>query len=199
MIRTLFFCASAWLFSSLCAPVRGAPAIYNPIGLRADQLASIDGICQRVLGLSPGEPPTGGYWMGNSRLEHWTSHYRGCVLCLSEALQREADTRVVQQADAECRAKGLRQDSPELALCVIRSVNRHPDPGVAGSPSPPPAPAQTGRLPAATSFLKASNDEIVRREASACASLGLQPATNAFEACTKGLRDTFYAIEHPVD
>jgi hypothetical protein len=39
----------------------------------------------------------------------------------------------------------------------------------------------------------------VRREQVACAALGLEPTDGAFKSCVKGLSDTFYAIDHPIN
>jgi hypothetical protein len=180
---------------SACA----AQSIYNPDNLGNGQFSRVANICQTVMGLSPAEPLSGGSWMGNDRLDYWTSKYRGCIVSLSDSLQQATDTEVTQQADADCRAKGFTSGSPDLALCVLRSVNSQK------APSPSATTAATAmpvgeKLPTASgSYNYASPHENARREQVACAALGLEPAQGAFKSCVKDLSDTFYAIDHPIN
>ncbi|HEY0339403.1 MAG TPA: hypothetical protein VGC34_01235 [Steroidobacteraceae bacterium] len=171
---------------------------YNPDRLGEAQYARVTGICENVMGLSPRERPSGGNWLGNDRLDYWTSHYRGCIVSLSDSLQGVNDTLVAQQADADCRAKGYRTGSPDLALCVLQTANSHPEP----TPSQETAAAATPvseKLPAVGSYFRASPRETVRREQVACAALGLEPTNDSFKSCVKGLSDTLYAIDHPIN
>ena len=185
------------VLSSLAACA--AEPTYNPDNLPAGQFTRVADICQNVMGLSPNERLEGGYWMGNDRLDYWTSHYRGCIVSLSDSLQNAMDDEATRQADADCRAKGYQPGSPDLALCVLHSVNSHSKPA--------PAQATSGQvslvseqLPTASgSFLYASPHENARREEVACAALGLEPSHGAFKSCVKGLNDTFYSIDHPIN
>jgi hypothetical protein len=166
-------------------------------------------ICQNVLGLSPSERLTGGNWMGNDKLDYWTSHYRGCLVSLSDSQRGARDTAVVQQAEDRCRAKGLQAGSPDLALCVLQAANDHPDPAPAQRTATTEANATSqatttegaSAQPTATpgSFYFASASEIARREQVACAALGLSPAQGEFKGCVQQLRATFYAIDHPIN
>jgi hypothetical protein len=158
---------------------------------------AIAGICQNVMGLSPGERLTGGNWLGNDKLDYWTSHYRGCLVSLSDSMQSARDTTVVQQAEDRCRAKGLLPGSPDLALCVLQSANEHPEPAL--TPAVSSQALLNESSVAAGSFYFASTHEIARREQVACAELGLSPAQAAFTSCVRQLRSTFYAIDHPID
>jgi len=186
-----------------CAAVMtacAAEAPYNPDNLGSDQLVRVSSICEKVMGLSPKEALDGGNWMGNDRLDYYTSHYRGCIVSLSDSLQNVADLQLTQQADADCRAKGLPAGSPDLALCVLNSVNRGARPATGQSTTTATAVPVSQNLPAASgSFFYASPHENVRREERACAALGLSPTQSAFRGCVKGLDDTFYAIDHPVN
>jgi hypothetical protein len=182
---------------------------------------AVAGICQNVLGLSPTERLTGGNWTGTDKLDYWTSHYRGCLASLSDSLQGARDTAVVQQAEERCRGQGLLPGSPDLALCVLQSANEHPDPAprqattatahastataATSTAAPESSTASTAARAfaaapgvAAGSFYFASNGEIARREQIACAALGLSPAQPQFKGCVQQLRDTFYAIDHPI-
>jgi hypothetical protein len=157
---------------------------------------AIAGICQNVMGLSPGERLTGGNWLGNDKLDYWTSHYRGCLVSLSDSLQGARDSTVVQQAEGRCRAKGLLPGSPDLALCVLKSANEQPEPASPAAVSSPVGLGESGV--AAGSFYFASPHEIARREQVACAALGLSPAQAEFKSCVQQLKSTFYAIDHPI-
>jgi hypothetical protein len=167
-------------------------------------MGRVAGICQNVLGLSPTERLTGGNWMGNDKLDYWTSHYRGCLASLSDSQQGARDSAVVQQAEDRCRAKGLQPGSPDLALCVLQSANEHPEPATLQATANVPATATAQAIPgeptaAPGSFYFASTTEIARRERVACAALGLSPAQAEFKGCVQQLRATFYAIDHPID
>jgi hypothetical protein len=187
-------CAMAGASMVGCA----TPPAYNPDQLGAGALARVAGICQNVMGLSPTERPTGGNWLGNDKLDYWTSHYRGCVLSLSDSLQNVRDTEVVRQAEERCRAKGLLSGSPDLALCVLQTANAHPEPNESQSASAGQTPVSQN-LTAAGSYYFASPHETARREQVACAALGLSPADAQFKSCVQQLSATFYSIDHPID
>jgi hypothetical protein len=194
-LLTVAFCVIAGLNVTSCV----AEQPYNPDRLGADQFARVSQICQTVMGLSPNEALSSGYWLGNDRLDYDTSHYRGCVLSLSDSLQSVLDAQITQQADENCRAKGLNPGSAELALCVLRSVNGHPDPAPAQASAVTATPISALVTPAKGSFFTVSPHETGRREQAACAALGLSPAEGAFKGCVKQLDSTFYAIDHPIN
>ncbi len=186
-------CAFAIASISACA----AEQIYNPDNLSSEQFARVPNICQNVMGLSPKEALSGGYWMGKDRLDYWTSKYRGCIVSLSDSLQSAMDEQVIQQADAGCRGKGFETGSPDLALCVLRSVTGRPGSPPAQTPTATPVSETLPRASGSSTY--ASPHETGRREQVACAALGFEPAHAAFKSCVKGLSDTFYAIDHPID
>lgn len=174
------------------------PPVYSSQTQRSVASGRAAGICQNFMGLSPTERLTGGNWLGNDRLDYWTSHYRGCVVSLSDSLQSARDTEVVQQAEAQCRDKGLLAGSPDLALCVLQTADEHPDP----TATQPVAANQTtvSEIDVTRgSFYFASPHETSRREKLSCAALGLSPSQAEFKNCVRELRDTFYAIDHPID
>ncbi len=80
-------------------------APYNPARLAADQLAQVERICQNVMGLDPTEPLVWGMHTGVSNLDTWTSHYRGCVLALSNSLS-EQRAQAVANPSAETATAG---------------------------------------------------------------------------------------------
>ncbi|MDB6161011.1 MAG: hypothetical protein JWO04_4717 [Gammaproteobacteria bacterium] len=189
------YCAIAGLNITSCV----AEQPYNPDKLGPEQFARVSEVCQTVMGLSPNEALSSGNWLGNSRLDNDTNHYRGCILSLSDSLQSVTDDQVTQQADENCRAKGFKPGSPELALCVLRSVNSHPDPAPAQSSVVTATPISALVTPSKRSFFTASPHETARREQAACAALGLSPAQGAFKSCVRQLDGTFYAIDHPIN
>ena len=146
--------------------------------------ARVAEICQKVMGLSPRERLRGGNWLGNDKLDYWTSYYRGCLISLSDSLQTVSDNQVVQQAEERCRARDLLPGSADLALCVLQTANAHPQPAASqttdsGRTSVSAAAAAPG------SFYFASPSVSARREQLACAALGLSPAQGEFESCVQ--------------
>jgi hypothetical protein len=156
-------------------------------------------ICQNVMGLSPTERLTGGNWLGNDKLDYWTSHYQGCIVSLSDSLQTARDTGVVQRAETQCRAKGLIAGSPDLALCVLQTANELSEAADSQQPAASQTPAVGHELTTPGSYYFASARETARREQVACAALGLSPAVAEFKGCVQDLRATLYAIDHPID
>lgn len=177
---------------------RATPPDRNSQTKSAGTAGRVAGICQNIMGLSPSERLTGGNRLGNDKLDYWTSHYRGCVLSLSDSLQSVRDIEVVQQAEAKCRAKGLLASSPDLALCVLQAANEQPEPtGTQSVASSQTTPSENVVAPG--SYYFASPQETARREQLSCAALGLSASQSEFKSCVKELRDTFYAIDHPID
>jgi hypothetical protein len=185
--------AAAALSAGACA----AMPEYNPGGLDAAQLTRVEDVCQNVMGLSATEPLTSGYWTGGERLDFWTSHYRGCVLSLSDTLNGVAHARSADAARQNCQAQGLKPDSPELALCMLRSL-RQPSTQASGQVDAQFATPVSAQVPhVSKSFYSSSPRETAGREQVACAALGLEPATGTFTGCVRDLDGTLYAIDHP--
>ncbi|HKT72121.1 MAG TPA: hypothetical protein VJQ47_04475 [Steroidobacteraceae bacterium] len=189
--------ASLAMLGASVSGCAATPTTYNPDKLDSVRYERVAEICQKVMGLSPSEPLDGGNWLGNDRLDYWTSHYRGCVLSLSDSVQKVADEKIAQRADEDCRAKGLKEGTANLALCVLRTVNDHP---ASAAPSAAMMVSVSDEIPpVAKSYFRASPGETVRREKVACAALGFEPTQGTFQSCVKGLDDTFYSIDHPVN
>jgi hypothetical protein len=193
--KSLLITAAACALAGVSVVACATQPPYNPDHLGDAQYTRVAGVCQNVMGLSPSEPPSGGNWLGHDRLDYWTSHYQGCIVSLSDSLQGVNDTLVTQHADAECRAKGYPTGSPDLALCVLQTANNHPQPTSTEAAAMP----VSEKLPTVGSYFRASPHETARREQVACAALGLSPTGPEFKSCVKGLSDTFYAIDHPIN
>ncbi len=196
-IKQLFSSAASCILvaASVTACVTAPP--YNPDHLDSQSFARISDICQTVMGLHPEERLYSGNWPGNSRLDYTTSHYRGCILSLSDTVQSIAKALQTKAADEDCRTKGFRPDTPELALCVLHAAS-----STTGEASVSPAametPASALALPPKRSFFTASPHEISQREHQACAALGISPAENTFKSCVEQLNSTFFAIDNPM-
>jgi hypothetical protein len=196
-IAALLSAASAIATLSVSACAAATP-LFNPDGLQGGQLSRVEQVCQSVMGLSPTERLSGGDWLGDQRLDFWTSHYRGCVTSLSDSVQNVSGDQTTQQADHDCRAKGYADGTPDLALCVLQVSRQAP-----GAPNPQQAPASQSQsaesLPTASgSFFYASPHETRRREEVACAAVGIEPTHDAFKACVDDLQNTFHAIDTPI-
>jgi hypothetical protein len=80
--RAFVSCVALGAASVACA----GTSLFNPDNLDSAQLTHVAEVCQTVLGLSPTERLQGGNRIGDDRLDYWTSHYRGCILSLSDSL-----------------------------------------------------------------------------------------------------------------
>jgi hypothetical protein len=184
--------AIAVLSTSACA---AATPAFNPSGLQEAQISRVEAVCQNVMGLSPNERLVGGYWLGDSQLDYWTSRYRGCVTSLSDSVRTTAEGQANEQADRECRAKGYASGSPDLALCVLQTAHETQ----AAVTAQPPIQQASQPLPAASgSLFYASAGTRHRREELACAAIGIEPTGDAFNACVNDLQRTFHAIDTPI-
>ncbi len=183
--------ASMIAATSIAGCASAAP--YNPSGLGGGQLSQASDICQGVMGLSPSDPPRPVYGAAdNPDLTDGENYYQGCVASLSAATSRGDFSRAQVQADADCRAKGYREGSPDLAECVLdrQRTEAVPDASYAAfTPTP-----RSGR-----SYYDAGPSERHRMVEQACARLGLNPVGGAFDNCVKEMKDTFYSIDNPRD
>jgi hypothetical protein len=184
--------AIAVLTESACA---AAATAFNPDGLDEARISQVEAVCENVMGLSPSERLIGGDWLGDSRLDYWTSRYRGCVTSLSDSVRTISEGQANEQADRDCRAKGYTTGSPDLALCVLQTAHE------TRSGTPVQAPTQQTSVPLPTahgSLFYASGSERHQREETACAAVGIEPTGGAFGACVNDLQRTFHAIDTPI-
>lgn len=185
------------------APALASAAPYNPGRLGAAELSRVESICESTVGLSPHEVPSNVWGAAQDpHLDPGENHFQGCVMSLSDAVRRTDRARAATHADADCRAGGLVEGSPALAECVYRAREAGPArlqsadveaPQVAG----PPAAASLSGGARLGDFFTASNHEIARREALACAQLGLEPGFPEHDACVAQMRDVFFRIDNP--
>lgn len=193
-IKTALLTAAGSLIASASLSAGAANGNFNPDKLDTAHLDQVSQVCENVMGLHANEPLTGGYWLGDARLEYWTSHYRGCVTSLSDSIQKVADVEATEQADASCQAKGYQTGSSDLALCVLQAADERRGNAETATATPISYHPETAN----GSFFYASGKELNRREQIACASLGLDPSNASFAECVKDLKDTLYAIDNPI-
>ena len=193
-IAVAFICSSALVSTAACASDVSNNTAFNPEHLGATSLSRVQGICVSEMGLSRSEPLSTVWGAAtNPGLVGGENHFQGCVASLSASLKDVAATQTRLQANQDCRARGLKAESAELARCVLDTLR-----------SPPSAPREpaveqvsVSAPPPKGSFFTASGHEIRRREERACAAIGLNPAYGTFDACVKSIDDTFFSIDNP--
>jgi hypothetical protein len=168
--------AVAGLVSSVGGYASAAP--YNPSDPPPPQLAAVGRICQNVMRLQPGE-----------------EHFVGCVESLSSAVQGQNQRRQWARARDACLTQGLKDNTPGFAACVLqsgRSANLADDTSairISGADTP-----VSGK-----SYYAASPQDMRLREETACAELGIDPGTTAFDACIGNLGGALFAADHPMN
>jgi hypothetical protein len=193
-VQLLTLAAASWVTLGASLTACTTLPTYNPENLQAAQLERVSSICQAVMGLNPNETlQAGGQFRGPS-VANDTSHYRMCVLSLSDSLHDIVDAQLTESTDAACAAKNLAPGSSELALCVLG--NRP----ASGDSTHTSVVADSGdALPQARiSYYRASAHDQERMEGLACASLGLNPAQNGFTNCVKKISQALHSIDNPI-
>ncbi len=174
--------------ASFASFARGAFAADYGHGLDTGQRAQLGEVCQSTMGLKSWEAPSS-VWGGaqDPKLGGGENHYQGCVNSLATALSGVGQAHSMVRADADCRARGFAEGSPSLAECVLHAPAARVEPVALGG----------GERRAPSSFYTASPGEIARREREACAAVGLNPLSAAFDNCVADMSDTFDRIDNP--
>jgi hypothetical protein len=136
------------------------------------QLAQARQICESVIRVQPGE-----------------EHFAGCVSSLTGSLQSVRHVHAVVQARNACFAEGLKPDSADLSLCLLRAD------GATASPSEMANTMEIGMKQSSEPDVSTSFDAVFHREQQACAQLGLDPALGSFDSCVASLQDTLQRID----
>jgi hypothetical protein len=193
-VPLLTLSAASWVMLGSSLTACTTVPTYNPVHLQAVQFDRVSSICQTVMGLNPNETLRAGGQFRGPTFDNGTSHYRMCVLSLSESLHDSVDAQLTESTDAACAAKGLATGSSDLALCVLS--NR---PASGGSTQNSSAAESGDALPQALiSYYRASAHDQGQREGLACASLGLDPAQNGFTNCVKRISQALRSIDNPI-
>ena len=124
-------------------------------------------ICQSAMGLRPGQ-----------------AQYEACAESLQGSAQTEARGQALDMARRGCSASGAR--GADLYECELQSARQ---PGAFTRPA--------GRgAPAASSYFGASPEDRFDRSQTACARLGLDPASGAFAQCVAGLQSNLFSVDN---
>ena len=157
----------SWLTALVCASSLGLPAAALA---RPAAPSPVADACRAVLGLEPGQ-----------------TQFEGCVASLSASADSLAQARAATGARQSCLNRGLKPGTAELAVCAVEGQAHVQPATVQGAPAVAPA----------KSYFHASNAERRHRERLACAGLGLDPTSSAFEGCVAGLASALFAADNP--
>ena len=173
-------CLTVFVASTLAFALVGvcasAAAAYNPDNLPPDQVASVNDLCRSVMGLSPS-----------------SSNYGACVDSLMRSARRVDRGLALETARASCLKQGLQSDSPDLAVCELRSAQTQPVRAMADRSAVIAADNPGG----AKSYAYTSPANVFRREQLSCAHLGLDPAGRPFGVCVADLQAALFAADNP--
>jgi hypothetical protein len=121
-----------------------------------------------------------------------STDYYACMQSLSRSMHDAARARAMNQARADCAARGDRRGSPDMAVCVLQSSEARP------AAAPDLAIRDAGVEPAVSrSYAYASPRDSFRREQLSCARLGLDPGTGAFQSCVASLESSLFDADNP--
>ncbi len=137
---------------------------------------------------APAGAGVGALCSGVMRLEAGQAQFDSCVASLSDSLGRLQESRGAVAAREACAAQGLKAGTPDLALCTLNGARAAPSAAVTLAS----APAAGGK-----SYFYASSAERHGREQEACARLGLDPTSPAFDSCVAGLASALFAADNP--
>jgi len=171
--------ATIWAASLAFTNVAGCATTgpFNPDSLSAAEIGRVGQICRSVVGLQPME-----------------THYDACVQSLSDTVKERDELTDAEQARNACLAQGDRPGSTKLDVCEASQTAADPPGQPAGAADPAPLDAN----PPVKSYFMVSRATAFRRERVACAELGFEPATRAFEKCATGLEAAILGANNPL-
>jgi hypothetical protein len=173
MVRRLAACAAAGAFVvTPCAMARAAHA--EAPGDR--QRARLGEICVSSLGVRPGQ-----------------AQQAGCIDSLAQSLQDLGRGDALWTARDACLGQGLTPGSSDLSVCTLRSAKSDQGGLAVTLPREAAAPVPGGAKP----YAYASNQDRFAREQLACAEIGLQPVSGAFDSCVASLAAALFAADNP--
>jgi hypothetical protein len=164
-----------WIPTIAAASVLLGAAQAAPAATYAEGRSGVADICRSVMGTSSG-----------------TSQQGACMDALSHSVRRLSDAGTHADARRACESTGLRADDPAFDRCIVQRIH-----GARGDGPPTRIQATSGR--AAGPYSHASPSEIRYRERLACASLGLDPDTQAYASCVANLDSAMFEADHPTN
>jgi len=169
IVRTLGLCC-ALASATACASAQP----YNPEHLPLAQVSQIGQVCRNIMGLPPGT----------------TTQNAACDESLSHSFAALHGAGELQQARAQCLARGLKPGDLALAECELGPQPAAVTQAAYAAIDPPAKPPK--------SYLSVSNTEIHRREQLACAAIGYDPANAGSAQCVAELDSAMFDAEHPM-
>ena len=129
-----------------------------------------------------------------TRVRPGEEHYDICVESLSGSLRGVDYGLAIQDARRGCLDQGLSPGSPALAECTLRASETTPvrlggQQAIDGQATAGPS----------KSYFAMSPREAFHRAQYACASLGLNPASEAFASCVANLRANLFSADNPMN
>ena len=167
-IRTLSLCC---LLASATACASAEP--YNPEHLPLTQMSQIRQVCRTIMGLPPGT----------------TTQNAACEESLSQSFAELHSAGEMQQARAQCLARGLKPGELPLAECELGPQPAGVTHAAYAAIDPPAKPPK--------SYLLVSNKEVHRREQLACAAIGYDPANAGSAQCVVELDSAMFEADNP--
>ena len=166
---------------------RRRPGALSLAGLCAVTLALGSGACASARAPDPHAERIADICRNVLGAEDGTATFVACGESLSSTL--EARNQAAQTASARdaCLAKGLPRGSVALSECELDRPAALTAAALPADPLPPKP----------RSFVGAGNDEIRRREQRACAYIGLDPQSGAFDGCVASLAQGLFAADNP--
>jgi hypothetical protein len=148
-------------------------ATFNPDNLPTEDISGVGQICGSVVGAEPGQ-----------------AQYVGCVQSLSDSWVHLQHSRAAAEARSDCLAQGLKPETPDLAVCELRTSQTAPVSRI---------PVKAGDEAAASSYYSASPREVHQRNQMSCARMGYEPASGGFGACVASLQASQFAADNPMN
>jgi hypothetical protein len=174
------FLLRACCLAAILAPALAACASAGP-ATTPRQTAAINAMCDKVMKLWPG------------------AEFEACASSLSDTLasMEEADyTNVSRRA---CLQAGIAGGTPQFSRCILDRQSAEKSSGVL--PTGIASKLDAAMIKPVDSdrdyYMDSSIPVRRRRERYACAELGLNTDTGAFEACTDELETQIYFVDHP--
>lgn len=167
VVRALGLCC---VLASATACASAQP--YNPEHLPLTQMSQIRQVCRTVMGLPPGT----------------TTQNVACEESLSQSFAALHASGEMQQARAQCVARGLRPGDLALSECELGPQPAAVTQAAYAAIDPPSKPPK--------SYLSVSNKEVHRREQLSCAAIGYDPANAGSAQCVAELDSAMFEADN---
>ena len=176
MLRKLLITAAFVPAMAACASFPSAAQEMTP-----QQAAAVEATCAKVMRLRPGQ------------------EFEACVSSLSDSVASIVRADYANNAYQACAQTGLKRETSQFSRCVLDQENAQKDAGgfSAGAAAKLNAAYITPADANPEDYFESSFKMRHRREQYACAQLGLEPDTSAFQYCVSNLDKEIFVVDHP--